>query len=389
MKLIKVNDKRAEKLFLDTARLIYKNDTTWVCPLDKDIQGIFDPLVNTYFKHGIAERWILTNDSGKLTGRIAAFIDYSLANTYDQPTGGIGFFECIQDEKAAFLLFDTAVAWLKEKGMEAADGPINFGETDRYWGLLVNGFTHPSFDVSYNPPYYRQFFESYGFKVYYMMEGFHLDITKPLPERLQKIAARIISQPGYEFRHFTWKDEASMTMDFVTVFNEAWASFKENFEPLDPDYISAVLKKARPIVEEEFIWIAYHSGKPIGIYLMFPDLNMILKHLKGKMRLPDMIKFLWLKKRKTITRAKGVLMGVVPQFQNRGIESAFIHNLQEVFRRKSHYTEIEFSWVADFNPRMRKIFMAVGCVPAKDYITYRYLFDRTKEFKRYPIPNET
>jgi GNAT superfamily N-acetyltransferase len=388
MNLIKVNDKRTEKLFHDTARFIYRNDTTWVCPLDKDIQGIFDPLVNTYFKHGIAERWILTDNSNNLAGRIAAFIDYNLANSYDQPTGGIGFFECIQDEKAAFFLFDTAVAWLKEKGMEAADGPINFGETDRYWGLLVNGFTHPSFDVSYNPPYYREFFESYGFKVYYAMEGFHLDITKPLPERLQKIASRIISQPDYEFRHFTWKDEESMTMDFVTVFNESWSSFKENFEPLDPGYIRAVLKKARPIVEEEFIWIAYHSGKPIGIYLMFPDLNMILKHLRGKMSLPDMIKFVWLKKRKTITRAKGVLMGVIPQFQNRGIESAFIHNLQEVFRRKSHYTEIEFSWVADFNPRMRKIFIAVGCVPAKDYITYRYLFDQTKEFKRYPIPNE-
>ena len=389
MNLTKVTDKKTEKLFLDTARFIYRNDSTWVCPLDKDIQGIFDPLVNTYFKHGIVERWVLTDSSNNLTGRIAAFIDYNLANTYDQPTGGIGFFECIHDTKAAFILFDTAVAWLKEKGMEAADGPINFGETDRYWGLLVNGFTHPSFDVSYNPPYYRQFFESYGFKAYYTMEGFHLDITKPLPERLQKIAGRILSQPGYEFRHFTWKDEEAMTLDFAQVFNEAWASFKENFEPLDPDYIRAVLKKARLIVEEEFIWIAYHSGKPIGIYLMFPDLNMILKHLNGKMRLPDMIKFLWLKKRKTITRAKGVLMGVIPQFQNRGIESAFIHNLQDVFRRKPHYTEIEFSWVADFNPRMRKIFIAVGCVPAKDYITYRFLFDQAKAFKRYPIPNET
>ncbi len=388
MNLTKVSDKRTEKMFLDTARIVYKNDTTWVCPLDKDILGIFDPLVNTYFKHGIAERWVLTDDSNNLAGRIAAFIDYGLANSYDQPTGGIGFFECIHDEKTAFLLFDTAIAWLKEKGMEAADGPINFGETDRYWGLLVNGFTHPSFDVSYNPPYYRQFFESYGFQVYYKMEGFHLDITKPLPDRLQKIAGRILSQPGYEFRHFNWKDEEAMTLDFATVFNEAWASFKENFEPLDPAYIRAVLKKARPIVDEEFIWIAYHSGKPIGIYLMFPDLNMILKHLNGKMRLPDMIKFLWLKKRKAMTRAKAVLMGVIPQFQNRGIESAFIHNLQEVFRRKSHYTEIEFSWVADFNPRMRKIFIAVGCVPAKDYITYRYLFDRTKEFKRYPIPHE-
>jgi len=100
------------------------------------------------------------------------------------------------------------------------------------------------------------------------------------------------------------------------------------------------------------------------------------------------MKFLWLKKRHTITRAKGLLMGVIPKYQNRGIESAFIHNLSSVFRNKPHYTEIEFSWVADFNPRMRKVFIAVGCVPVKNYITYRYLFDRSKEFKRYPIPNE-
>jgi GNAT superfamily N-acetyltransferase len=386
MNLFKVTDRKSATLFLETARSVNKNDSTWVCPLDKDIEGIFDPAVNTYFKHGIVERWVMTDDSKKLTGRIAAFVDFNLAHSYDQPTGGIGFFECINDKDAAFLLFDTAVAWLKEKGMEATDGPINFGETDKYWGLLVNGFTHPSFDVPYNPPYYRNLFESYGFRVYYNMEGFHLDIRKPLPERLKNIAERIIRKPEYEFRHFTWKEEEKYTKDFAEVFNEAWASFKENFEALDPEYIRATLRKARPIVDEEFIWIAYFQGKPIAIYLMFPDLNQILKHLQGKLGLLDKLKFLWLKKTNTITRAKGVLMGVVPKHQNRGIESAFIHNLSSVFSEKKHYTEIEFSWVADFNPKMRKIFIAVGCEPVKNYITYRYLFNRTAEFKRYPIP---
>lgn len=198
----------------------------------------------------------------------------------------------------------------------------------------------------------------------------------------------MLHKKGYEFRHFTWKEEENYIKDFVEVFNEAWASFKENFEPLEPEYIRATLKKAKPVLDEEFIWLAYFEGKPIGIYLMFPDLNMILKHLRGKLCLFDMLKFLWLKKRNTITRAKALLMGVIPKYQNHGIESAFIHNLSGVFRNKPHYKEIEFSWVADFNPRMRKIFIAVGCVPVKDYITYRYLFDRSKEFKRYPIPNE-
>jgi hypothetical protein len=86
-----------------------------------------------------------------------------------------------------------------------------------------------------------------------------------------------------------------------------------------------------------------------------------------------------------MTRAKGLLMGVIPKSQGLGIESAFIYKLIDVFKRKPHYTEIEFSWVADFNPKMRKIFISVGSVPVKNYITYRYLFDRAKEFKRYPI----
>ena len=389
MNLIKVTDRKTEKMFLDTARIIYKNDNTWVCPLDNDIKTVFDPERNPYYKHGVVERWVLIDDNKKLIGRIAAFIDFNLANSYEQPTGGMGFFECIDDTNAAFLLFDTAKEWLKEKGMEAMDGPINFGETDKYWGLLVNGFTHPSFDVVYNHPYYQDLFESYGFQVYYKMEGFHLDITRPLPDRFNRIAEWVYNKPGYTFSHFTWKEEEKYTNDFAEVFNQAWASFKQNFEPLEPEYIRQTLKKAKPILDEEMIWLAYFEGRPIGIYLMFPDLNQIIKHLNGKLHLINILRFLWLKKRKTMTRARGMLMGVIPKFQKLGIESAFIYNLVKVFKKKPHYTEIEFSWVGDFNPKMRKIFISVGSVPVKNYITYRYLFDRTKEFKRYPIPGES
>ncbi|MCU0473058.1 MAG: hypothetical protein MUC93_06790 [Bacteroidales bacterium] len=387
MQILKVEDRKSEKMFLDTARVIYKNDNTWVCPLDNDIKSVFNPSMNPYFKHGMVQRWVLTDENKCLNGRIAAFIDHNLAGSYDQPTGGIGFFECIDDEPSAFLLFNTARDWLREKGMEAMDGPINFGETDKYWGLLVKGFTHPSFDVPYNPPYYQQLFQSYGFRTYYKMEGFHLDITKPLPERFIKIAEWVARKPGYSFRHFTWEEEERFTMDFARVFNEAWASFKIHFEPLEADYIKGVLKKAKAIIDEEFIWLAYFEEKPIAIYLMFPDVNQIFKHLNGKMNIINMFRFLYLKKRKTMTRAKGMLMGVIPKFQGLGIESAFILNLVKVFKNKPHYTEIEFSWVADFNPKMRKVFISVGSDPVKHYITYRYLFDRNKEFKRYPIPD--
>lgn len=386
MNLIRVSDNKSRKEFIEVAKIIYKNDPVWVCPLDNQINAIFNPAQNTYYNHGEAERWILKNNQDQLTGRIAAFIDFNVANSYDQPTGGIGFFECINDKRVSSMLFDTAKTWLKEKGMEAMDGPVNFGETDSYWGLLVDGFTHPSYEIAYNHKYYRELFESYGFKTYYKQEGFHLDLKTELPPRIMKIAEWVAKKPEYSFKHFSWKDQDKFVKDFATVFNIAWKTFKENFEPLKPEYIRKTLKKGKAIIDGEFIWIAYKDNQPIAIYLMYLDVNQILKYLNGKLHLYNKLKFLYLKKSKTMTRARGVLMGVIPQYQNLGIESAIIWQLQQVFKRKTHYKEIEFSWVGDFNPKMRKIFITVGSKSVKHYITYRYLFDRSKEFKRLPIP---
>jgi hypothetical protein len=388
MKITEVTKRELRKAFLKVPVLIYRDDPNWVRPFDKEIESIFDQEKNVYFEHGEAIRWVLYDEGQKLIGRVAAFIDRNSCEKHDQPTGGIGFFECIHKQEAANLLFDTAREWLKEKGMEAMDGPVNFGETDKYWGLLVNGFTHPSYEIAYNHPYYQELFESYGLQTYFRQEGFHLDVTEPLPPRFERIAERVASNPEYEFKHFTWKEADKYILDFVTVFNEAWASFKENFEPLEVSYIKKTLKKAKAIIDEEFIWIAYSKGQPIAIYLMYPDVNLILKHLKGRLNLPAMLKFLYLKKKKTMTRARGVLMGVIPAYQSRGIEAGIILKLVRVFEKKPHYTEIEFSWVGDFNPKMRKIFMSVGCKSVKHYITYRYLFDRKAKFKRYPIPGE-
>lgn len=385
MKIIPVLDRKTGKLFLDTAKIIYRNDDVWVCPPDPDIASIFDSRINPYYTHGEAQRWILT-DKVKPAGRIAAFIDRNLAYTYKQPTGGCGFFECIDNTESAHMLFSTAKEWLKERGMEAMDGPINFGETDRYWGLLVDGFTHPSYETPYNPPYYRNLFESYGFQKYYGMEGFHVDVTKPFPERFARIAEWISRKTGYEYRHFTWKEKDKLVADFASVFNEAWPTFKKNFEPLKTEYINNVLDKARPVIDEEMIWIAYFENQPVAILMAFPDVNQIFKHLNGKLNLLNMIRFLYLKKRRVITRAKGLIMGVIPKFQGLGIESALFLKLHEVFLKKPQYREIEMSWVADFNPKMRRTFMSTGGYPAKQYITYRYLFDRSKEFKRVPIP---
>ena len=82
-------------------------------------------------------------------------------------TGGIGFFDCIDDQETANFIFDFCKNWLMERGMEAMDGPINFGERDKFWGLLIEGFHEPLYGMNFHAPYYQKLFENYGFQIYF------------------------------------------------------------------------------------------------------------------------------------------------------------------------------------------------------------------------------
>ncbi|MGM0377055.1 MAG: GNAT family N-acetyltransferase, partial [Bacteroidota bacterium] len=183
MQIAEVKTKKQRRQFLDVVDTVYKGDENYVRPLDLSIEKIFDPATNDFFQHGEAVRFLLYDGKEKPIGRVAAYVNQKKAYGFAQPTGGMGFFECINDEKAAFKLFDAARDWLAERGMEAMDGPINFGENDTFWGLLVEGFTQPAFGVPYNPPYYQKFFEDYGFVNYFEQITNHLDLQKPFPER--------------------------------------------------------------------------------------------------------------------------------------------------------------------------------------------------------------
>jgi hypothetical protein len=378
MKLIEVNDKKTAKRFLEVPRILYKNDPNWICPLDNDTEAIFDPDRNPYFQHGKAIRWILENDKGQLIGRVGAFINFKKASIFKQPTGGMGFFECIDDQKAAFTLFDACQKWNQANGMEAMDGPINFGENDNFWGLLVEGFMPQSYGMNYHPPYYKKLFESYGFHSYFEQVTNHLDMAKPFPERFWKIADWVAKKPGFTYEHFTFSDSEKYIRDLKKVYDEAWV-YHEHFTPLDLEDLRAAIKKAKPIIDEEVIWFVYHEGEPVAFLVMFPDVNQIFRHLNGKLHLLNKLRFLYYKKRKEIRRTRITVMGVVPRFQRYGLESGIFAQLREVFNRRPQYVEVELSWVGDFNPKMRALHEAVGGKFAKRHITYRKLFDQDAE----------
>lgn len=385
MEVIQVNDKQSADMFYSLPEIIYKNDKNYIHQLRVLVEETFNPAKNKKFKLGDARRWILYKNR-KPVGRIAAFYDSDYAGGYEQPTGCIGFFECINDTEAANLLFDTAKHWLEKNGMQAMDGPVNFGENFFNWGLLKQGYKPQTFGMQYNPPYYNQLFENYGFKTYYDQYSYTLDITSPdLPERFWKIAAWVAKKPGYSFEHFSFKNQDKYIRDFIEIHKQAWSNHG-NYKPAHFSELKEIIRSAKLLIDEEFMWYVYHEGKPIAFFMMILDLNQIIGKLKtGQLNWWQKLKVLYYKKRKTINRCRVVVMGVTPPFQGKGIESGIFYQLKKVMLKRPWFTEMEMSWVGDFNPKMNALFKSLGANHSLTHATMRYLFDQKKEFNRAPL----
>lgn len=387
MQLIQVNDNSTAQLFLQVAVQLYKTDKNWIRPLDKDINDVFDPKKNKAFRFGESQRWILKNNNGQLIGRIASFVNKKYKNKGDDvPVGGIGFFECINDQHAADLLLNTAKEWLQQKGMEAMDGPINFGERDRWWGLVTMGFNEPLYCMNYNPPYYVQLFENYGFKTFFNQICVGIHPKKPLTQKLFDRYAVFEKDPDFSARHIQKNQLEKFAIDFTTVYNKAWAGHG-GLKQLSKDQVMIMFNQMKPVMDEKIVWFAYHHQEPIAIFVNLPDLNQWFKYLNGKFGLLQKLKFLWLKKFRPNKKFNGLVFGVVPEWQGKGVDAFIIVASSKIIQSPQvSYTEYEMQWIGDFNPKMLNVAEGIGeTFRSRNLVTYRYLFDRSREFKRHPV----
>ena len=387
MQIIPVTDHTTAQQFLQAATVIHKNDPSWIRPLDKDINEVFDKSKNKAFRFGEVIRWVLKDDSGKLIGRIAAFINKKYKNKGDDiPVGGIGFFECINDQDAADLLLDNAKHWLIQKGMEAMDGPINFGERDRWWGMVSKGFYEPLYCMNYNPPYYVTLFETYGFKPFYNQVCFGMHPKEPLKQKMFDRHAAFANDADFTAQCINKNQLEKYAIDFTTVYNKAWAGHG-GLKQLPKEQVVMMFKKMKPVMDEKIIWFAYHKQEPIAIFVNLPDLNQWFKYLNGKFGLLQKLKFLWVKKFKPNKKFNGLVFGVIPEWQGKGIDAFIVVESAKIIQSPAvPYTEYEMQWIGDFNPKMINIAESLGeSFRSRNLVTYRYLFDRLKEFKRHPV----
>ena len=501
----------AEREWLDFPKHLYRGYSNWVCPLDDDIREVFDLKRNELFKDGEAVRWVVRDASGEIVGRIAAFYNREKAALEEQPTGCCGFFECIDSQQVADMLFDAARMWLASRGMEAMDGPVNFGQRSDWWGLLVEGYEfQPLYKNPYNPSYYKELFENYGFRNYfnqhsfiwrkdtseanrqilvraerlYTTPGYHVEpldmhnleetaenfrvvynrawalfsgvkpmtreealvllrrlkpildpeivffayfnqepigffVTVPDLNRLigkfngkfglwQKLrlmwdlkdtseanrqilvrAERLYTTPGYHVEPLDMHNLEETAENFRVVYNRAWALFS-GVKPMTREEALVLLRRLKPILDPEIVFFAYFNQEPIGFFVTVPDLNRLIGKFNGKFGLWQKLRLMWdLKVRRKCDRIFGIIFGIAPEYHGKGVESAIMAEYWKYLDRKDiPYKTLELAWIGDFNPVMNRMIENYVCASRhKIHTTYRYLFDRTREFHRCPRLN--
>jgi len=381
MRMHEVKTEADKRAFLEVAVAIYAGDPNWIRPLDKDIEEVFDPAKNKFIKRGGEYiRWLLQDDAGRNVGRIAAFVNKQYKN--EQPTGGIGFFECDDNYEHAAFMFDHCREWLQARGMEAMDGPINFGERDKWWGLLTDGFYAPLYGMNYNPPYYVTLFERYGFQTYFNQVCFALKVKNRLDEKFYERHAIFAANPEYSARHIEKSKLDKYVKDFTYIYNKAWAGHGGG-KSLEEKTVAKMFKTMKPVMDEDIIWFVYHKEQPIAMWVNLPDLNQYFRHMNGKFGLMQKLYFLWLKSFGKCNRFVGIIFGVIPEYQGKGIDGYMILEGARVIQPMAKYEDYEMQWIGDFNPKMINIAENLGTTRSRNLITYRYLFDRSKEFKRH------
>lgn len=382
-----VESKAQIALWHGVTREIYLDYPQFVPHLQQDVEKLFKPKSNRLLDVGFARRWVAM-EGQRCIGRIAAFFNPKYSDGQAQRTGGMGFFECINHPQAAQMLLQVAEDFLLQNGMQAVDGPINFGEKEAYWGLLIDNFHDiNSFRMNFNPPYYRTFWEDFGFREYYRQICFKRQLNVPVQDVFLDKSQRFLQNKNITIRNMRGRSLAQMAHDFVLVYNNAWAG-NFGFKTLSYEQAYKVMRAMRPMMDKDIIIFVYDAEKPIAFYVNLPEVNEFMRYSNGSLTAWRLLRVLWAKwfaKRQTMV---GMVFGIDRAYQGQGVEGAMIKWTQDHVFPLGRYSDTIMTWIGDFNPKMLKIADRLGASPYRTLATYRKMLDKNCTFERHPSLHE-
>lgn len=356
--------------FIGLPYRLHAADPLWAPPLRRDVRIQLDRAANPFFQHAAAE-YFLAERGGQAVGRIAAIHNTLHNETHADRVGFFGFFECVDDQAVADALFGAAAAWLRERGLDTMRGPASFSVNDQL-GLLAEGFgTPPTLMMPHNPPYYLGLVERAGFiraKDLLVFTGGDEKRYIPVPERLTRATQLLAERAGVTVRPMRMQDFDQELDRIKQLYERCWEK-NWGFVPMTEAEIDHLAAQFRPVVVPDLVPFMEKDGKPVGFALALPDLNAVLRKNRRGWLLPALVPLLWSLKRRTIRRARILLLGVVPELRGRGLDALLYHWIWTKAPTHGMYWG-EAGWILEDNPAMIAGLVKMNFRPYKTYRVY-------------------
>lgn len=363
-----VTSKKDKMQFIKFQWRLYKGDPYWVPPLIMDMKDTLNPAKNALLRLG-PYAYFLAYKDGEPAGRIAVGADERLNAAKNRKEGYLALFECIHDYGVAKALFDTATRWLVERGYDSVTGPQSPSNGDDYRGLLIRGFGSPPVLMdSYNPTYYSEFFERYGFEKQFDRFAFFYDLRSGLSERMERAVEYAMKRYDFHCDKVDLKHFDKELKDLKRIIDEAHPEWPDMVPP-SWEEIEAEADKLLQVVDPDLVWFARTNAenRPIGVAIALPDYNQVFKRLNGRLFPIGIFKFLWYKRR--ITGGRSLVMFVSPDYHKKGVSGAiYLHGLRAA--QAKGYVYGEGGTVHEFNENMVRDAIGAGGDLYKVYRVY-------------------
>lgn len=365
----RVAGRRDTTRFITFPERLYRGYPCWVPPLRFERRRFLDPRWNPFFEHADVGLFLAVDGAGVVRGRIAAIVNFNHVETHREAVGFFGLFESENDPHVAHRLLDAAAAFLRDRGMTVMRGPANMSVNDDL-GLLVDGYdSPPAIMMAYNPPYYRDLVEGYGFSPVMALYAYRAeDREGQVPERLLRGLELVRRRYQHTIRPIDMRRLDADAGTLHDVYTRAW---EDNWGavPLTPrefEHLTAMLKLA---ADPELCLVAEVEGEVAGFCLTLPDLNPVLARLGGRLFPFGLLKFLWY--RQYVDGLRTLAMGVLKPYRNMGVDVCLYHETIARGLAKG-YRHLEMSWILADNASMNLVLQKFGAEIAKTYQLYDY-----------------
>lgn len=366
--LVKVTGRKTRNQFINMAWDIYKGDDNWVPPLRFDQKAALKGRENPLIKSGPNIQYILKDDK-KVIGRLMAGVDFKLLEEKDFKRGYLSLFECIDDQKAADMLFDAGVKFVKSHGMDEIYGPVSPTNGEESRGVLVKGFEgKPALLSAYNPRYYLKLYENYGFTKAEDQLAFKIAVSTFPMERFEKIVNYSMKKFDFRVDSLAISKIKSEMRDVIDVMHGSRDDTWDNFRIQRYDELCDEFNNLKPFIDKNLIYIARlnKTDQPIGFIIAIPDYNDIIKKMNGRLLSLGLFSFLF--GRKKIKKVKAIAQYVIPKYEGWGINGALHYYMTKAAIARG-ITSGDASTVSELNYRSIKSAQSAG---GEIYRIYRY-----------------